>query len=203
MLPLIFIFGVYMLKDTDIEKFEKLIGYTFRDKALITQAFTHSSFVNEQKIGKKPDYERLEFLGDAILEMISSAYLFRTFPDKKEGEMSKMRASLVCEGALAYDSNALNIREYIQLGKGEEATGGRNKESVIADVMDIDEIWTKIHLRWLYKRINAAFFNSVNKTDDTDRTRAVFISISSIKINRKVFHKLKTSCLSAKRHRQY
>ena len=136
MLPLIFIFGVYMLKDTDIEKFEKLIGYTFRDKALITQAFTHSSFVNEQKIGKKPDYERLEFLGDAILEMISSAYLFRTFPEKKEGEMSKMRASLVCEGALAYDSNALDLREYIQLGKGEEATGGRNKESIIADVME-------------------------------------------------------------------
>ncbi len=125
-----------MLKDTDIEKFEKLIGYAFRDKALITQAFTHSSFVNEQKIGKNPDYERLEFLGDAILEMISSAYLFRTFPEKKEGEMSKMRASLVCEGALAYDSNALNIREYIQLGKGEEATGGRNKESIIADVME-------------------------------------------------------------------
>ncbi len=125
-----------MLKETDIEKFEQLIGYTFRDKALITQAFTHSSFVNEQKINKKPDYERLEFLGDAILEMVSSAYLFRTFPDKKEGEMSKMRASLVCEGALAYDANALELKEYIQLGKGEEATGGRNKESIIADVME-------------------------------------------------------------------
>ncbi|RKM57623.1 ribonuclease III [Butyrivibrio sp. CB08] len=117
-------------------KFEKLIGYTFRDKALITQAFTHSSFVNEQKINKKPDYERLEFLGDAILEMISSAYLFRSFPDKKEGEMSKMRASLVCEGALAYDAAALGIKDYIQLGKGEESTGGRNKESIIADVME-------------------------------------------------------------------
>ncbi|WP_199712453.1 ribonuclease III [Butyrivibrio sp. CB08] len=125
-----------MLKETDIAKFEKLIGYTFRDKALITQAFTHSSFVNEQKINKKPDYERLEFLGDAILEMISSAYLFRSFPDKKEGEMSKMRASLVCEGALAYDAAALGIKDYIQLGKGEESTGGRNKESIIADVME-------------------------------------------------------------------
>ena len=136
MLPQIFIFGVYMLKDTDIEKFEKLIGYTFRDKALITQAFTHSSFVNEQKIGKKPDYERLEFLGDAILEMISSAYLFRTFPEKKEGEMSKMRASLVCEGALAFDAKVLDLKSYILLGKGEEATGGRDKESIIADVME-------------------------------------------------------------------
>ncbi len=125
-----------MLTEADISRFEQVIGYTFRDKALIIQAFTHSSFVNEQKINKKPDYERLEFLGDAVLEMISSAYLFRTFPDKKEGEMSKIRASLVCEGALAYDSQQLNLREYIQLGKGEEATGGRNKESIIADVME-------------------------------------------------------------------
>ena len=89
-----------MLSEADITKFENTIGYTFRDKALIYQAFTHSSFVNEQKINKRPDYERLEFLGDAVLEMISSAYLFRSFPEKKEGEMSKMRATLVCEGAM-------------------------------------------------------------------------------------------------------
>ncbi len=125
-----------MLTQEDIKKFEQVIGYTFRDKALILQALTHSSFVNEQKINKTPDYERLEFLGDAVLEMISSAYLFRTFPEKKEGEMSKIRASLVCEGALAYDAEALKLKEYIQLGKGEEATGGRNKESIIADVME-------------------------------------------------------------------
>ena len=125
-----------MLTDADISRFEQLIGYSFRDRELILQAFTHSSFVNEQKINKRPDYERLEFLGDAVLEMLSSAYLFRTFPEKKEGEMSKIRASLVCEGALAYDAENLNLKDYIQLGKGEEATGGRNKESIIADVME-------------------------------------------------------------------
>ena len=125
-----------MLNDADISRFEQILGYTFRDKELLIQAFTHSSFVNEQKINKRPDYERLEFLGDAVLEMISSAYLFRKFPDKKEGQMSKMRASLVCEGALAYDAEKLNLKEYILLGKGEEATGGRNKESIIADVME-------------------------------------------------------------------
>ena len=125
-----------MITEAEIQKFEQIIGYTFRDKALITQAFTHSSFVNEQKINKRPDYERLEFLGDAVLEMLSSAYLYRSFPDKKEGEMSKMRASLVCEPALAYDAEALDLKSYIQLGKGEEATGGRNKESIIADVME-------------------------------------------------------------------
>ena len=80
--------------------------------------------------------ERLEFLGDAVLEMISSAYRFRKFPDKKEGEMSKMRASLVCEGALAFGAKVLDLKSYILLGKGEEATGGRDKESIIADVME-------------------------------------------------------------------
>jgi len=125
-----------MIKDEDISRFEQLIGYTFRDKQLLVQAFTHSSFVNEQKINKHPDYERLEFLGDAVLEMISSAYLFRKFPEKKEGEMSKMRASLVCEGALAFDAKVLDLKSYILLGKGEEVTGGRDKESIIADVME-------------------------------------------------------------------
>ena len=125
-----------MITEEDILKFEQLIGYTFRDKALIMQALTHSSFVNEQKINKRPDYERLEFLGDAVLEMLSSAFLYRSFPDKKEGEMSKMRTSLVCEPALAYDAQALNLKSFIQLGKGEEATGGRDKESIIADVME-------------------------------------------------------------------
>ena len=125
-----------MITEEDISRFEQLIGYTFRDKALITQAFTHSSFVNEKKINKHPDYERLEFLGDAVLEMLSSSFLYRSFPDKKEGEMSKMRASLVCEPALAYDAEAINLKSYIQLGKGEEQTGGRNRESIIADVME-------------------------------------------------------------------
>ena len=125
-----------MLNEQDISKFEQLIGYTFKNKDLIIQAFTHSSFVNEQKINKKPDYERLEFLGDAVLEMISSAFLFKKYPDKKEGEMSKIRASLVCEPALAFDSEQLELKKYIQLGKGEEATGGRNKDSIISDVME-------------------------------------------------------------------
>ncbi len=125
-----------MLSEQDITKFENAIGYTFRDKDLLIQAFTHSSFVNEQKINKKADYERLEFLGDAVLEMISSAFLFRKYPDKKEGEMSKIRASLVCEPALAFAAEQLDIKSYIQLGKGEEATGGRNKESIISDVVE-------------------------------------------------------------------
>ena len=78
-----------MITEEDILKFEQLIGYTFRDKALIMQALTHSSFVNEQKINKRPDYERLEFLGDAVLEMLSSAFLYRSFPDKRKARCLK------------------------------------------------------------------------------------------------------------------
>ena len=104
-----------MLTEQEIQEFENKIGYTFKNKDLLIQAFTHSSQVNEQKINKKPDYERLEFLGDAVLEMISSAYLFKTYPEKKEGEMSKIRASLVCEPALAYCSEQIELKKYIQL----------------------------------------------------------------------------------------
>ena len=135
MLPL-FLQRGNMLTDTELAGFEEKIGYRFKDRSLLIQAFTHSSFVNEQKINKKGDYERLEFLGDAVLEMISSAFLFKNFPEKKEGEMSKLRANLVCEGALAYDATSLNLKDYIQLGKGEESTGGRNKDSIISDVME-------------------------------------------------------------------
>lgn len=125
-----------MLNEQEINKFQQVIGYKFQNTDLLIQALTHSSFVNEQKINKKPDYERLEFLGDAILEMVSSEYLFKKYPDKKEGEMSKIRASLVCEPALAFCAEHIELKKYIQLGKGEELTGGRNKESIIADVME-------------------------------------------------------------------
>lgn len=125
-----------MLSEQELNEFQNVIGYKFNNIDLLIQALTHSSFVNEQKINKKPDYERLEFLGDAVLEMISSDFLFRKYPDKKEGEMSKIRASLVCEGALAFDAEQINLKKYIQLGKGEETTGGRNKESIIADVCE-------------------------------------------------------------------
>ena len=125
-----------MLNEQELNNFQQVIGYRFSNIDLLIQALTHSSFVNEQKINKKPDYERLEFLGDAILEMISSEFLFKKYPDKKEGEMSKIRASLVCEPALAFCAEQIDLKKYIQLGKGEEATGGRKKESIIADVME-------------------------------------------------------------------
>ena len=115
---------------------EEKIGYRFKDRYLLECALTHTSFANEQKIQTFRDYERIEFLGDAVLEMISSDFLFRTYPEKKEGELTKLRASLVCEPALAYCARDLSLGSFIRLGKGEEASGGREKDSIISDVME-------------------------------------------------------------------
>lgn len=115
---------------------EQKIEYSFKNKLLLRQALTHSSYANEQKINKSPDYERLEFLGDAVLELVSSDYIYRENPDMSEGKMTKYRSSIVCEPALAYCARQIGLEEHILLGKGEEATGGRNRDSIISDVME-------------------------------------------------------------------
>ena len=119
-----------------IELLEKRIGYVFRDKELLQQALTHSSYANEQKINKRQDYERLEFLGDAVLELVSSDYLFQAHPDLPEGKLTKQRSSMVCEPALAFCARDIELEQFIYLGKGEEATGGRKRDSIISDVME-------------------------------------------------------------------
>lgn len=115
---------------------EERIGYTFQDKKLLKQALTHSSFANEQKINKWDDYERIEFLGDAVLELVSSEYLYRENPQLPEGELTKLRSSMVCEPALAYCARDIGLGKFIFLGKGEEATGGRGRESITSDVLE-------------------------------------------------------------------
>lgn len=128
--------GFFMLKESDYQELEKKIGYTFQNRALLKQAVTHSSFANEQKINRQKHYERLEFLGDAVLELVSSDFLFQTHPEMPEGQLTKLRASMVCEPALAYCAKDLTLDSYIQLGKGEEATGGRFRDSIVSDVME-------------------------------------------------------------------
>ena len=115
-----------MTEEYTIGELEKKIGYQFRDKSLLKQALTHSSFANEQRINKLKDYERLEFLGDAVLELISSDFLFHENPQMPEGKLTKLRSSMVCEPALAYCARDIELGRYMLLGKGEEATGGRN-----------------------------------------------------------------------------
>lgn len=119
-----------------MESLQERIGYTFHDSSLLQRALTHSSFTNEQKINKTGHYERLEFLGDAVLELVSSDFLYRHYPDKPEGELTKLRASMVCEPSLAFCARDLELENYIRLGKGEERTGGRGRDSIISDVME-------------------------------------------------------------------
>ncbi|MCH5344410.1 MAG: ribonuclease III [Acetatifactor sp.] len=119
-----------------LQLLEERIGYRFQKPELLKQALTHSSFTNEQKINKAKNYERLEFLGDAVLEVVSSEFLFHSHPDVPEGELTKMRASMVCEPSLAFCARDLELGQFIRLGKGEENTGGRKRESITSDVME-------------------------------------------------------------------
>ncbi len=115
---------------------EEHISYHFKDPKILRQALTHSSFANEQKINRTKDYERIEFLGDAVLELISSEFIFQMHKDMVEGEMTKLRSSYVCEQALAYCARQIKLNQYIFLGKGEDITGGRERDSILADVME-------------------------------------------------------------------
>lgn len=119
-----------------IENLEQRIGYSFKDKILLRQALMHSSYTNEHHLHKENCNERLEFLGDAVLELSSSEYLFKLYPDKPEGELTKLRASLVCEPALALSSRQIGLGEYLLMGKGEELTGGRERPSIVSDAVE-------------------------------------------------------------------
>ncbi len=126
--------GIQM--DDNIQEFQDVIGYHFKDEELLRQALTHSSYANENQLQKLFNYERLEFLGDAVLEIVTSEFLYREHPTWPEGEMTKVRASIVCEPTLAFCTRAMDLGKYLFLGKGEEMTGGRNRSSVLSDVIE-------------------------------------------------------------------
>lgn len=124
------------VQNSDVQKLEKIIGYTFQNPELAQRALRHSSFANEHKKEGMINNERLEFLGDAVLELVSSTFIYQTFPDMPEGEMTRLRASLVCEPTLATCARAFGLPEWIRLGKGEEHTGGRERDSIISDALE-------------------------------------------------------------------
>lgn len=124
------------MEEFTLQSLESKIGYHFHDISLLKQAMTHSSFTNEQKINKVKNYERLEFLGDAVLELVSSEFLFNAHTQVPEGELTKMRASMVCEPSLAFCAKDLQLGQYMRLGKGEEQTGGRERDSITSDAME-------------------------------------------------------------------
>lgn len=119
-----------------MEELEQRIGYTFQSKSLLEQALTHSSYANEKKLGKLGCNERLEFLGDAVLELVSSEFLYRKYPNVPEGELTKKRASLVCEPSLAFCAREFGLPQYLLLGKGEDMTGGRQRDSIVSDATE-------------------------------------------------------------------
>ncbi|MBN9646460.1 Ribonuclease 3 [Terrisporobacter petrolearius] len=118
----------------NISKFEEIIDYTFEDKSYILEALTHSSYSNENKNYKFN--ERLEFLGDSVLSIVISDYLFKKEKDLPEGELTKLRANIVCEESLSEVGGQINLGDHLLLGKGEEATGGRDRISIIADALE-------------------------------------------------------------------
>ena len=121
---------------SDLKEFQKLIGYKFKDEQLLRQALTHSSYANEKHLKKLSDNERLEFLGDAVLELTSSEFLYAHYPKLTEGQLTKLRASIVCEPTLALCTEELHLGDYLFLGKGEDQTGGRHRKSVLSDAME-------------------------------------------------------------------
>ena len=120
-----------MIKDLEAD-----LGYRFRNITLLQNALTHSSYANERWHDSLESNERLEFLGDSILGMVVAEYLFRSFPDRPEGELTRMRADMVCENSLSAVADKLKLGEYLLLGHGEERLGGRTRASILADAVE-------------------------------------------------------------------
>jgi ribonuclease-3 len=124
------------MTELKLKELQQKIGYTFRDEAMLRQAMCHSSYANEHRTELQHDNERLEFLGDAVLEIISSDYIFHHYPDMPEGKMTRLRASIVCEPTLALCAREFSLPDYLLLGKGEEHTGGRFRDSIVSDALE-------------------------------------------------------------------
>ena len=149
----------------DMEKLEQKLRYTFRNPALLSEALNHSSYANEHRGAGIASNERLEFLGDAILGFVTAEHLFKRYGELPEGDLTRIRAALVCEQSLYEVARSLDLGQYLKLGKGEEAGGGRERQSILADAVeaifaaiyldsDIDSISAIIH-RVLLDRADA------------------------------------------------
>ena len=119
-----------------IKELEEAIGYRFQNIALLQNALSHSSYANERWHDSLKSNERLEFLGDSVLGMVTAEYLYRNFPDRLEGDLTRMRADMVCERALAQTADKIGLGRHILLGRGEETGGGRTRDSILADAVE-------------------------------------------------------------------
>lgn len=190
-----------------LKTFEKRFGYSFRSKELLHNALTHKSYVNENRLPTGSDNERLEFLGDAVLELAISELLMERFPDYNEGELSKLRASIVNERQLADLARDYQIGEFLLLGKGEEQTMGREKPSLLSDAYEavlgaiyLDRGFKKAHavIKRHYTRLFAenptdSFYQDY-KTELQERVQTLFKTMPQYRLageegpsHRKVF----------------
>lgn len=158
-----------------LEELEKRLGYTFRDKKLLTRALTHSSYANEHKT---KSYERLEFLGDSVLGFVTAEYLFENYPNLPEGQMTKTRASLVCEKSLCVFSRKIGIGEFMLLSHGELRTGGNERPSILAD---------------MFESITAAIYLDSGSLEEARRFILSYIAPAAKTVNTKSFKDYKTT----------
>ncbi len=149
----------------DIKVLMHAIDYQFKNNALLDLALTHSSYANEANNQNVAYNERLEFLGDSVLGLVISDYLYKTYPEMPEGQLSKIRALVVCEATLCSHANALDIGSFLKLGKGEVHTGGRNRTSILADAFEaiIAAIYLDGGIAAAQKFILKQLLSSVNK----------------------------------------
>ena len=124
------------MKQEKLLEFQKKTGYEFKNTDLLITALTHSSYSNENRLKKYMCNERLEFLGDAVLELISSEQIYKENPTKPEGDMTRIRASWVCEPTLALCARDIDLGDYVMLGRGEDLTGGRERDSILSDTLE-------------------------------------------------------------------
>lgn len=127
---------VHRRMDDELLSLETKIGYHFSDPAVLVHALMHSSYTNEMRLDKEKNNERLEFLGDAVLELVTSEYVYKEYSDLSEGDLTKLRASIVCEQALSTCAKDLNLGIYLLLGKGEDNSGGRERDSILSDTLE-------------------------------------------------------------------
>lgn len=155
-------------REQNVLEIQHRIGYSFNNPELLIEALSHSSYVNERKLNRSGSYERLEFLGDAVLETVSSTVLYKLYPQMNEGSLSKLRASLVCEKALAPCARRIQLGECILLGHGETVNHGEQKDSILSDVIEavIGAIYLDGGFERAYDFISRFILNNIDGRND-------------------------------------
>lgn len=145
----------------ELNEFEEIIGYSFKNIEILEKSLTHSSYSNEDKSYSKVNNERLEFLGDAVLSITVSRFIFDKFPEYPEGDLTKLRSQVVCEDTLSLVAANLQIGRFLLLGKGEEASGGRERKSILADA--VEAIIAAIYIDGGYRKAEEFVLTNLTK----------------------------------------